>query len=171
MAKRKKGKKSKKDKKSKKKRKGEKKAAGRAKAPARNKARAKAASKAGSLEAFARKIIKATSQPDVPLRELYAENCTSTEGNGQTVTGIAGLEEKLRRWESIQSGSQWNARNVWTGKNQICIEWEGVVNFRDGRRVNLSEIAVHEIKDGKIVAERYYYNPAALAPPASGGTS
>jgi ketosteroid isomerase-like protein len=53
---------------------------------------------------------------------------------------------------------------VWTGKNTVCIEWDGEVTLRDGRSVHLREIAVHEIKDGKIQHERYYYDPSALAP-------
>jgi ketosteroid isomerase-like protein len=39
------------------------------------------------------------------------------------------------------------------------------VKTRDGRTVNLREVAVHEIKDGKIQRERFYYNPMDLAPP------
>ena len=31
--------------------------------------------------------------------------------------------------------------------------------------MNLREVAVHEIKDGKIQRERFYYNPMDLAPP------
>jgi ketosteroid isomerase-like protein len=57
------------------------------------------------------------------------------------------------------------ARNVWTGRNTICIEWDSTVTTRDGRTVKLNETAIHEIKNGKIQSERYYYNPAALAPP------
>jgi len=123
------------------------------------------------LEALARKIVKVTAsgQTPFPLHELYAEGCTSTEASGQTVTGFAGLEEKLRQWESMQSGTTWSARSVWTGKNRICIEWDAVVSLRDGRTVNLSEVAIHDVKGGKIVAERYYYNPMALAPPAAAG--
>jgi hypothetical protein len=30
--------------------------------------------------------------------------------------------------------------------------------------VSLPEVAVHEVKNGKIATERYYYNPMALAP-------
>ena len=41
--------------------------------------------------------------------------------------------------------------------------------MRDGRTVQLTEVAVHEIKDGKIQSERYYYDPSALAPPAESG--
>ena len=35
-----------------------------------------------------------------------------------------------------------------------------------GRTVKLREIGVHEIRDGKISIERFYYNPMALAPPS-----
>ena len=140
--------------------------------PARKTAAKRAATKPGnSIEAFARRIVKLTSQPQVALRELYAENCTSSEATGNTVTGMAGLEGKLKQWESMQSGTTWRARNVWTGKNKICIEWDAVVHLRDGRTVNLSEVAIHELKGGKIAAERFYYNPGAFAPPAAGGAS
>ena len=142
--------------------------------PARKPAAKRAPAKPGnSLEAFARRIVKLTGsgQPHAALRELYAESCTSSEATGNTVSGIAGLEGKLKQWESMQSGTTWRARNVWTGKSKICIEWDAVVHLRDGRTVNLTEIAIHEVKGGKIAAERYYYNPLALAPPSAGGAS
>jgi hypothetical protein len=31
----------------------------------------------------------------------------------------------------------------------------------------MKEVAIHQVKNGKIVSERYYYNPASLQP-ASG---
>jgi ketosteroid isomerase-like protein len=116
------------------------------------------------VEALARKIVRATSQPDFPFVTLYAVDCTSAEPMGEPARGHAGLEEKNARWAQMQSSSKWTSRNVWTGKDTICIEWDGEVTLRDGRVVQLHEIAVHEIKDGKIQNERYYYNPMALAP-------
>jgi hypothetical protein len=68
----------------------------------------------------------------------------------------------------MQSGTTWKPRNVWTGKNTVCIEWDSTVNLRDGRTVQLREIAVHEIKNGKIQNERFYYNPGDLGPPGGG---
>ena len=44
-------------------------------------------------------------------------------------------------------------------------ELDAEVKLRDGRLVSLQETAVHDVRDGKIVSERYYYNPMALAPP------
>ena len=122
---------------------------------------------APSIDAVARKIVRATQQSDFPFVTLYAPDCTSAEPMGEPARGHAGIEEKNARWREMQISSNWRARNVWTGKNTVCIEWDGEVQLRDGRQVHLREIAVHEIEGGKIKHERYYYDPAALAP--SGG--
>jgi hypothetical protein len=37
--------------------------------------------------------------------------------------------------------------------------------------VQLREVGVHEIKNGKIQRERFYYNPLSLAPPPTAGAS
>jgi ketosteroid isomerase-like protein len=137
----------------------------------RGKARAKGAPKktaAASLEALARKIVRITESgqfEEAILRALYSEDCTSEEGTGQVDRGHAGLAQKNERWAQMQSGGQWKARNVWVGRDTICVEWDATVNMRDGRTVNLREVAVHEIRDGKIHGERYHYNPLVLAPP------
>jgi ketosteroid isomerase-like protein len=140
-----------------------------AKAP-RRAAKPKAAAGSG-LAAFARKIVRATQDPSLfDLRDLYAEGCVSREGTGDVATGIAGLEAKLARWESMQERSEWKPRKVFTDANCICIEWDATVHMRDGRVVPLAEVAVHEVRDGKIVAERFYYNPMALAPGGAVGS-
>ena len=132
------------------------------------KARAKAKKPAGaSIEALARRIVKATNLAEFPLRDLYRDDAVSEEATGEVSRGIAGLEDKLKRWESMQSGTKWKARNVWTRGNTICIEWDAEVTMRDGRNVALREIGVHEIRGGKIQAERFYYNPLQLAPSQS----
>ena len=136
-------------------------------APAKKKAAPKQAAASG-LDALARKIVRMSQGPTFGLTEiqaLYNPDATSTEANGQSATGYAGLEAKMKGWEQMAASMVSKARNVWTGKSTICIEWDSTVTTRDGRTVKLNETAVHEIKNGKIQSERYYYNPAALAPP------
>ncbi len=135
---------------------------------ARRTAKKKAApSRASAMLSLARKIVRATvgDPSQFSFGDLYAEGCTSTEATGETVTGFGGLEQKLRQWEAMQEHTTWKPRNVFVADDAICIEWDAQVKLRDGRVVDLTETAVHEVKDGKIVAERYYYNPLALAPP------
>jgi ketosteroid isomerase-like protein len=124
---------------------------------------------AGSdLEALARKIVRATQNTALfDLRQLYAEGATSREATGDVASGYAGLEAKMKRWESMQMGTTWRPRNVFVKGDTICIEWDATVKLRDGRTVSLPEVAVHEVKNGKIATERYYYNPMALGPQAS----
>lgn len=122
---------------------------------------------APSLDAVARKIVRATQRADFPFVELYTADCTSAEPRGEPARGHSGIDAKDQRWKEMQRSAKWHARNVWTGKNTVCIEWDGEVELRDGRFVRLREIAVHEIKGGKIQHERFYYDPAALAPAAS----
>ena len=125
-----------------------------------------------SLEALARRIVRATQVPTFgsgELRALYNPDATSEEASGQVAVGYAGLERKLEGWEQMQSGTTWKARNVWAGRDTVCIEWDATVTLRDGRTVQLREVGVHEIKNGKIQRERFYYNPMSLAPPQAGG--
>lgn len=139
------------------------KGAGKPKRAAKQKA---AKAKAPTLEALARKIVRAGQDPSAPVLELYAADCVSVEGSGEVSRGLAGIEEKMRRWEQMQRGARFKARHVWLGKNTVCVEWDGEVDLRDGPTVELHEVAVHEIENGKIVSERYYYNPLSLAPPS-----
>ena len=125
-----------------------------------------AKSAANPLEAVARRIIAATVDPSkFVVADLYTPDCVSQEAAGNVDHGYAGLEAKGKRWESMQQGAKWKTRNVFLGRNTICIEWEAEVTLMDGRVVPLLEVAVHEIRSGKIARERYYYNPMALMPP------
>ena len=142
----------------------------RAKKPARKAAaKAKRPDPAATLAAFARKIIKMTSDPGADFSMIYAENVVSEEASGQTWHGLAGLAEKGKGWEQMQEGTEWKARSVALDPRAgvVCIEWDASVKLRGGPTVPMHEVAIHEVKNGKIVAERYYYNPAAMAPPAS----
>ena len=137
-----------------------KKAARKAPAP-----KASAKSAASPLEAVAKRIIAATVNPSkFVITDLYTPDCVSQEAAGNVDHGYAGLEAKGKRWESMQQGASWKARNVFLGRNTICIEWDAQVTLMDGRVVPMPEVAVHEIRNGKIARERYYYNPMALMP-------
>jgi ketosteroid isomerase-like protein len=144
-----------------------------ARRPAKKSGRKKAGAKkpaASGLAALARQIVRLTEAPSFDEQRafaLYAADCVSEESTGTVARGHAGLTEKNAGWAEMQTASRWKASHVWLGPKSICIEWEGVVSLRDGRTVTLKEIAVHEVRNGKIQNERYYYNPMVLAPPTS----
>src|SRR5262245_29496483 len=135
-----------------------------ARKPATRAAKALAAP-AAALAALVRRIVHATQDPSAfSLRELYAEGPASPEANGHVATGLDELEAKLAHWNSVQDRSEWTPRRIFADGDAICIEWDATVHMRDGRVVPLSEVAIHQVRDGRIVAERFYYDPKALAP-------
>ncbi len=135
--------------------------------PARKPA-ASVAKQPSPLAALAQKLVEATlDESKFSIPALYSADTVSVEGNGNIVRGHDGLAQKLAMWNQMQEGTKWRARNVALGKNLIVIEWDADVTLRGGRVTSLCEVAVHEIEDGKIVSERYYYDPSALAPIAS----
>lgn len=125
------------------------------------------AQKLSPAEALARKIVRYANQPDrLDLTEIYAEACVSREPQGPPVSGLAGLREKNAGWESIVHSQNWTAVNTFVKGNRICIEWHCDLKLQDGRELELEEVALHEVRGGKIVSERYYYDPSVLAAPA-----
>ena len=138
---------------------------------ARKKTAAKRPDPAAALAAFARKIVKVT-QGGGDFLALYSPDIVSEEPTGEPMKGLAGLQEKAQGWEQMQEGVTWNAATVATDPRSgtIVIEWDCQVKLRGGPTVPMKEVAIHRVKNGKIVWERYYYNPAALAPPGEATT-
>ena len=80
-------------------------------------------------------------------------------------SGIPALRTKFEEWDAIVTSQKWTARNTFVKGNRICIEWQCQLTLRDGRELDFEEVAIHEVRGGKIVAERYYYDPSVLASP------
>ncbi len=139
--------------------------------PAKRPARKKAAARPRALtpEALARKIVKGAQDPSkLVIEELYADACRSWEpGSADPAVGHEGIRAKLAFWEQFQDSTRavWQAKSVFVRRNAICIEWEALLFARDGREIRFPEVAIHQIRGGKIVDERYYYDSALLAPP------
>lgn len=126
----------------------------------------KKAAAGDKLRDLARRIIEITAaNDDKAIFDLYADDVESAEMNMPAMVGIDAIRQKLEGWHSMVSDPKFTATNVWVDGNNIIIEWIGDVTLTaTGKRAQLREIAVHEIKNGKIARERYYYDPAALQP-------
>jgi ketosteroid isomerase-like protein len=123
--------------------------------------------KASPVESLARKIVRLANHPEKrDLTELYAESCVSREAHEPAVSGIPALRSKAEAWGALVDSQRWIARNTFVKGNRICIEWQCHLKLRDGRELEFEEVAVYEARGGRIVAERYYYDPSVLAPPA-----
>jgi len=143
-------------------RKGAKKAGGRKKAGVRAPSR-----RPTPTEELAKRIVAAMDDEfNIDLGKLYTEDVVSEEPAGGTVTGLQSLRSKLAGWLAGLRTATWKARHVFVSGKTIAIEWEADITFKDGRQMKLVEVAIHEVRGDKIFAERFYYDPRALMPPA-----
>ena len=133
-------------------------------APPRTTPSAKGAATLAELRRVARAIVTSTSVHDEKrMLALYADSVESQEADQLPIYGIEAIKLKAEQWRKMVSDSRWHARNMWCDGQTIVIEWEAQLTLRPGnRKVLLREIAVHEIRAGRIVRERFYYDPSVL---------
>ncbi len=125
----------------------------------------KAAAPNAAMRALAQHIVDLSlGHDDEAILGLYAPTIESSEAGQPPAVGLDALRAKFAGWRSMTSDSVFEPRRVLVDGNVIVIEWLGRVTLAaSGRQVELREVAVHEIKNGKIAREAFFYNPAALA--------
>jgi ketosteroid isomerase-like protein len=141
--------------------------AARARKPARKPAARPAARPAGDpMRTLAQRIIDVTlANDDEAAFALYAPDVESIEAGQPPTHGIDAIRGKFAGWRNMVSNASFEPRRVCVDGNTIVIEWMGHVTLAaSGRPAQLHEVAIHEIRDGKIAREAFFYNPAALAP-------
>lgn len=94
--------------------------------------------------------------------ELYAADVSSTEKNMQgateTVTGMDAIKEKGRQFQDAvvaMHGGYTNQPTVFG--NHIFMEMGMDVTMKGMDRMDMNEMCHYEVKDGKIVSERFFY--------------
>ena len=95
-------------------------------------------------------------------RELYADDASSTEstmqGTRETIKGREAIAAKSAHFNSMVEqmfGGYTNEPKV-MGK-YIFMEMGMDVKMKNMDRMNMVEMARYEIKDGKIIADEFYY--------------
>lgn len=137
-----------------------------ARRPPKKAAAVKAPASDAKMRAFAQRIIDVTlANDDEAAFALYAPDVESSEASGPPTVGVDALRGKFAGWREMVTDTSFEPRRVLVDGNTIVIEWLGRVTLRaSGRQAELHEVAIHEVRAGKIVREAFFYNPAALAP-------
>jgi ketosteroid isomerase-like protein len=96
------------------------------------------------------------------IDELYADNIVSREPKGspmELTEGKEAVKGKTEYWyasvQEIHSGEV--SDPIVTG-NFFAVTMDMDVTYKEGGRMPMNEIAVYEVKDGKIIAEQFFYN-------------
>jgi ketosteroid isomerase-like protein len=135
------------------------------KAKKRAGARSAAARGGNDLRTLARRIVAVTTaNDDEATLALYATDVESKEQGQPPMHGIDGIRQKFVGWRNMVSAAQFEPRRVVVDGNTIVIEWVGEVTLAaSGKQAQLHEVAIHEIEDGKIKREAFFYDPSALS--------
>jgi ketosteroid isomerase-like protein len=117
-----------------------------------------------AVRELAKRIVEVTlANDDDAAFALYADGIQSAEVGTPPSVGIDAIRQKFVMWRSMVSDATFQPRRVWVDGNTIIIEWDGRVTLAaNGATVDMPEIAIHEIENGKIVRERFYYDPGLL---------
>jgi ketosteroid isomerase-like protein len=120
---------------------------------------------ASDLRALARRIVAVTTaNDDEATLALYASDVESTEQGQPVMRGLEAIRQKFAGWRSMVTAAHFEPRRVCVDGNTIVIEWVGDVTLAaSGRQARLHEVAIHEIRGGKIAREAFFYDPATLS--------
>ena len=94
----------------------------------------------------------------IARKELYAENAVSIEADNKPITGLPAMEEKEKNWHgSIQEIHNITFSEPLINGNffSIAITWD--LTYKGKDRGGWNEIAVLEVRDQKVVLEKFYY--------------
>lgn len=97
--------------------------------------------------------------------ELYSNDVVSIEpehaeamGMAHITKGLDAVKEKGRVWgESIQEMHGGYCSEPVVGGDFFSVAMGMDCTFKNGQRVNMNEIAVFGVKDGKIVSEQFFF--------------
>ncbi len=94
--------------------------------------------------------------------ELFAENAVSIEPPNspglQSVEGLAAIRQKGKQFEEQveEMHGGYSSDPLVTG-NHFAVAMGMDVTMKGAGRVKMDEIALYEVKDGKIVKEQFFY--------------
>lgn len=96
-------------------------------------------------------------------RELYARDAVSIEMPGSPGAGEAkGLEaiyEKGRQWAAgVEAVHASNASDPMIAGNWFSVAFSMDMTFKGRGRMQIDEIGVYHVRDGKVVSEQFFYD-------------
>jgi ketosteroid isomerase-like protein len=103
-----------------------------------------------------------TGQWNVIQDELYADNAVSIEPASspglKTVEGLEAIKEKGKQFgEMVEEMHGGYSNDPVVGGSHFALAMGMDVTMKGQGRMQMHEIAVYEVKDGKIVKEHFFY--------------
>jgi SnoaL-like protein len=92
---------------------------------------------------------------------LYDKNIVSVEartmdGSSPETRGIGGVREKVDWWLGNMQVHSFKASEPFVAHDRFVVQYDAVVTDKNSnKRIQLSEVGVYTVKDGKIVREEF----------------
>ncbi|WP_289038196.1 nuclear transport factor 2 family protein [uncultured Zobellia sp.] len=98
-----------------------------------------------------------------PYQELYSDKIVSIENDGKAegayVEGFEGIKKKREWWQENFEVHSSKASDPVVADNWFSVKFTMDTTHKpSGQRSTMSEIAVYEVQDGKIVKEQFFYD-------------
>ena len=94
--------------------------------------------------------------------ELYHNDIVSIEDekSGAPITkGMAAIRAKTIEWDnSVVEIHSASVSNPIVSAHHFAVTMENDITFKEQGRIQISEVCVYEVKNGKIVREQFFYN-------------
>jgi ketosteroid isomerase-like protein len=100
------------------------------------------------------------------VNRLYSPRIHSVESTGSPempaeMDGIEAIRGKHEWWETNNEVHSVEVNGPFLGDNQFAVQFTWDATFKPtGERKKMTEMALYTVKDGKIVREHFFYNPA-----------
>jgi SnoaL-like domain len=93
------------------------------------------------------------------IQQFYAEGASMQENNAPPRVGLPALLENERKFLTTVKFNVSRAESFVVDGNRAAINW--IFEFTDpkGQKRRLDEVAYQVWQDGKIIRERFYYDP------------
>jgi ketosteroid isomerase-like protein len=100
------------------------------------------------------------------VNTLYSPKIVSIESSGSPempaeMSGLDAIRGKHQWWEDNNEVHSADVKGPFIGEGQFAVQFTFDSTFKPtGQRTSMTEMALYTVKDGKIVREEFFYNPA-----------
>jgi hypothetical protein len=98
------------------------------------------------------------------VESLYAQDIVSVEamampGGSRETAGLEAVVGKGKWWVENHEVHRASVEGPLVAGNHFCVRFTlDVTNKPSGRRMNLDELGIYQVKDGKVVREEFFYS-------------
>jgi ketosteroid isomerase-like protein len=95
-------------------------------------------------------------------KELFADDAVSIEPHAspafeKETKGLDAILEKGRKWgEMVQEMHDMKISDPLTAENSFALTMTMSVTMKDGNRMDMTELCIYHVKDGKIISEQFF---------------